>query len=143
MDAKAIPVYGSLVEDNPMVTDSNPFVQIPGLFKNQRAPLSISKDTLSKHTMLIGGTGCGKSNVFYHFVSQIKKKLRQNDVMIIFDTKGDYYKECYTSGDIVISNDDRAIGESGADYWNIFNESSSDDRIEENVSEITKSNIFT
>ena len=48
--------------------------------------------------------------------------MTPNDVMIIFDTKGDYYNTFYREGDIVISNDEKATGENEKDYWNIFNE---------------------
>lgn len=124
MDVKLNPLYGSTVGQNPVAMENNPFVTIPGNFRKQPTPLRMSKDTLSKHTMLIGGTGCGKSNVFYHFVEQIKRKLSPNDVMIIFDTKGDYY-------DLFGSNNDYVIGSGTAfaeksEKWNIFKEVISD-----------------
>lgn len=124
MDVKLNPLYGSTVSQNPVATEKNPFVSIPGSFRHQSTPLGMSKETLSKHTMLIGGTGCGKSNVFYHIVDQIKKKLTPNDVMIVFDTKGDYYDLFGTSNDYVIGS-----GTSFADKsekWNIFKEIVSD-----------------
>lgn len=73
-------------------------------------------------------------------VSQIKDKLTSNDVMIIFDTKGDFYKEFYQSGDIVISNDKTAVGADGKpDYWNIFNEVAAGEQQYASVMEIAKS----
>ena len=39
---------------------------------------------------------------------------------------------------VVISNDARATGGSEADYWNIFEEVTIDDRVEENILEIAK-----
>ena len=57
--------------------------------------------------------------------------MDNNDVMVIFDPKRDYYDEFYKEGDIVISND-----ETCTTYWNVFNEILIDDRIEENINEI-------
>lgn len=58
--------------------------------------------------------------------------------MLIFDTKGDYYKEFYQPGDVVISNDGRATNGVSADYWNLFGEVMIDKRWEENATEIAK-----
>lgn len=124
MDVKLNPLYGSTVSQNLVVTEKNSFVSIPGNFRHQTTPLGISKETLSKHTMLIGGTGCGKSNVFYHIVNQIKKKLTPNDVMIVFDTKGDYYDLFGTSNDYVIGSG--ATFADKSEKWNIFKEIVSD-----------------
>lgn len=90
--------------------------------------------------LLGGGIGTGKTNAFFQMVSQIKDKLTSNDVMIIFDTKGDFYKEFYQSGDIVISNDKTAVGADGKpDYWNIFNEVAAGEQQYASVMEIAKS----
>ena len=50
---------------------------------------------LSKHILLVGGTGCGKTNLFYHIVQQIKAKLTHNDVVLVFDSKGDFYSKFF------------------------------------------------
>ena len=90
--------------------------------------------------MLLGGIGTGKTNAFFQMISQIKDKLTKDDVMLIFDTKGDFYKEFYQPGDVVISNDDTAVGPDGkADYWNIFNEVASGEHQYASVMEISKS----
>ena len=79
-------------------------VSIPGKFGQTASHLKLSQDILSKHTLLIGGTGCGKTNVFNYFVQQLKTKLTKDDVMIIFDTKGDFLRQFYHQGDYIISN---------------------------------------
>lgn len=59
--------------------------------------------------------------------------------MIIFDTKGDFYNEFYTPGDVVISNDSTSTGSGELDYWNIFNEIEPGEHMLESVIEISKS----
>lgn len=104
--------------------------------------IPVGEQMLSRHMLLLGGIGTGKSNAFNFLVRNVRSGVTKDDVVIIFDTKGDFYREFYRPGDIVISNDDRADGGNGPDYWNLFRELSIDDRIEENVLEIAKS-LFT
>lgn len=86
--------------------------------------------------MFLGGIGTGKSNAFNFVINNIRASMDNDDVMIIFDTKGDYYEKFYRPGDIVISNDKRATGKNNVDYWNLFKEVGIDDRLEENILEI-------
>lgn len=104
--------------------------------------IPVGEQMLSRHMLLLGGIGTGKSNAFNFLIRNVRSGVTKDDVVIIFDTKGDFYREFYRPGDIVISNDDRADGGNGPDYWNLFRELSIDDRIEENVLEIAKS-LFT
>ena len=98
----------------------------------------LTEKLLSQHLMLIGGIGSGKTNTFNQILGNIVPQLSSRDVMIIFDTKGDFLKEFYKPGDIVISNDDHACGANGPDYWNIVNELKLDiDQLKENVIEIS------
>jgi len=81
----------------------------------------VNEDILSKHTMLIGGTGSGKTTLFYHFVSQIKRNMTADDVMIIFDSKGDFYSKFYDPAtDQVVGNSKQYSEKS--EHWNIYKE---------------------
>jgi type IV secretory pathway TraG/TraD family ATPase VirD4 len=82
----------------------------------------LDMDILSKHIMFLGGIGTGKTNAFSQIIAQLRRSMNADDIMIIFDTKGDFYRAFYKQGDIVISNDQTATGANDADYWNIFNE---------------------
>lgn len=55
--------------------------------------IRITENMLSKHILINGGIGCGKTNTIFQFVSDIKKTMTENDVMVIFDSKGDFYEE--------------------------------------------------
>ena len=120
MNIKLFPIHGSIVEQNPIVSSKHPVIGIPGYFRNKHTSLCLNEEVLSKHLMLIGGTGCGKSNVFYHIVNQLKKRLEPNDVMIVFDTKGDYYHLFGSSQDCVIGGGRDFAGIS--EKWNIYKE---------------------
>ena len=101
-----------------------------GLFLNQEA--------FSKHLLLLGGIGTGKTNTMYHLVSSITKNMTEQDVIVIFDTKGDFYEKFYRPGDIVISNDETACGSSGENYWNIFDEIPTNVGTLESINEISR-----
>ena len=104
----------------PPSKNGSTYVNIPGYFNQKQTTVGFSEETLSKHTLLVGGTGCGKTNVFNYFVQQIKRQLRKDDVMIIFDTKGDFLRKFYRSGDVVISNSKAHADVSSR--WNIYKE---------------------
>lgn len=126
------------VRQAPTAANPNP-INIPFDGKNalgQPDRFVLTEKLLSQHLMLIGGIGSGKTNTFNQLLATIVPQLSAKDVMIIFDTKGDFYKEFYTPGDIVISNDATARGSSGPDYWNIINELENDGHLPENVIEI-------
>jgi len=135
-------LFGNVLrQEAPNIIENDPVMYFKGV-DNQgiHRNIPISKSVLSRHFMLIGGIGTGKTNAFFQMMSQIKNRLTKDDVMIIFDTKGDFYKEFYSPGDIIISNDNTAKGINGeADYWNIFNEVATGEQMYASVLEISKS----
>ena len=139
MEIKRTPVHGSTLEYNSLGGSTNNFITLPGLFNQKTSSIGIDEDILSKHMMLIGGTGCGKSNVFYHIIDQVKKRMTAKDVMIVFDTKGDYYNLFADKSDLVIGNSPEFIGKSA--HWNLFREILSDgwndQIIETNIQEMS------
>lgn len=130
MGIKREALYGNILDQNP-ICGGGDFISLPGKYKNSTARLNIDEDILSKHLMLVGGTGCGKSNVFYHIIGQLKKRITKDDVVIIFDTKGDYYSRFGRSEDMVIGNSKEYREKSVK--WNIFREIVADGWEKENV----------
>ena len=119
------PLYGDVLSEIQPFTESGVAIaSIPGKNKNTAYSLPLSQELLSKHCLLLGGTGSGKTNLIYHIISQIKPKLSNEDVMIVFDTKGDYLKKFHSRSDIVISNN--SIHHGIASYWNIYREIAAD-----------------
>lgn len=117
-----------------------PLFALPGknLLSNRGEIIPISEKLLSSHILMLGGIGSGKTNVFNLLLRNILASMTQDDVVIIFDSKGDFYRNFHKKGDIVISNDQTSTNGETADYWNIFREIAIDDRLEENILEIAK-----
>lgn len=115
-------IQGTSVSKNPLpTTQSNPLLTLRGEFNGKSASFSLGEDVISKHMLLVGATGCGKSTLFYHIIEQLKQKMTADDVMIIFDSKGDFYSKFYRSDkDCVIGNSSQYIQQS--ERWNIFKE---------------------
>ena len=91
-----------------------------GTFNNQRACFSMSESQLSRHILFLGGTGSGKTNVIIQFIRQLKKSMRPNDIMLIFDSKRDF-REFHSSNDCVLTNTGYQ-GKAKQIYWNLFTE---------------------
>ena len=115
-------LYGNSVSKNsPPEQSAGAKVKLSGTHADKPSVFTLDNDILSKHTMLIGATGCGKTTLFYHFVSQIKQNMTKDDVMIIFDSKGDFYNKFYNkSNDHVIGNSKQYSNDS--EHWNIYKE---------------------
>jgi type IV secretory pathway TraG/TraD family ATPase VirD4 len=129
----------SLLMSAPAFQVPNPRCCFTGVdASNQRRQIPFNEDLLGRHMMLLGGIGTGKTNAFCQLIRQLRASLRQDEVMIIFDTKGDFYQSFYQPGDVVISNDPTATGPERRDYWNIFNEIYGGEHMMENIIEISK-----
>lgn len=81
---------------------------------------SLNESMLSRHTLILGGAGSGKTNVFNLMFSQLLSRRNSNDVFIVFDTKGDFYNNFGRESDIVLGNgkEYRKLSE----RWNLFDE---------------------
>ena len=83
----------------------------------------MDESLLSKHLLLLGGIGCGKTNVFNFIIESLQRRLTDNDVMLIFDTKGDFKNKFYSQRNPdhwLIGNDPKYKNISR--NWNIFDE---------------------
>lgn len=115
-------LQGTTVSKNslPPMPDK-PALILQGEFNGRQASFGVDKDLLSKHMLLVGGTGCGKSTLFYHIIKQLKSQMTADDVMIVFDTKGDFHSRFFNhSKDCVIGNSNQYYQQS--QRWNVFKE---------------------
>lgn len=115
-------LQGSTVSKNALPQmPERPTLILKGEFNGRQAYFGVDEDLISKHMLLVGGTGCGKSTLFYHIIKQLKNKMTPDDVMIIFDTKGDFHSRFYNpSMDCIIGNSPQYYPQS--QRWNIFKE---------------------
>jgi type IV secretory pathway TraG/TraD family ATPase VirD4 len=107
--------------------------QGPITILGHNAKLSFDEMLLSKHLLFIGGIGSGKTNAMFQVVDSIRSNMRDSDVMVLFDTKGDYLERFFKQGDEIISNRPDATS-----FWNVFTDvtASNDDRVDECIFEI-------
>ena len=83
----------------------------------------LDASALSKHLLLIGGIGSGKTNVFDFITESVLDKQSPEDVVFIFDTKGDFCEQFYRAYDrhhVLIGNAEKYAGTSAG--WNVFGE---------------------
>ena len=81
-------------------------------------PLWFDDATLSRHLLFLGSIGTGKTNAMMQLVRAIRQNAGPDDVIVVFDTKGDFCREFYQPGDAVISTDPGS-GPGGV-VWNLF-----------------------
>lgn len=127
-------------KDIPRIIDDPPLLFLNGTdAAGVRVQVPLSSDTLGKHLMLLGGIGTGKTNAFNQMLAQLRNSMGKDSVVVIFDTKGDFYRTFAQAGDVVISNDETAQDSLGrANYWNIFRELNRDPaHLMENIIEIS------
>ncbi|HOR83686.1 MAG TPA: type IV secretion system DNA-binding domain-containing protein [Anaerolineaceae bacterium] len=136
---KLNPVFGSVLNQNPFKATQNPLVRLPGKYNDAPEYLGINGDILSKHILLIGGTGTGKTNLIFSIVSQLKASLKPNDVLIVFDTKGDYTRAFGKKEDYFLGNPNN--NPCTIVTWNIFGDILADgttpNSIDSNINEIS------
>lgn len=100
----------------------------------------LNNTDLASHILAIGGNGSGKTNCINTIVDQVKATMTDEDVMIIFDYKGDFYEEFYEEHrqDCVLATTQKLRDKSV--HWNVFSEILADGEdimdIEANAGEI-------
>lgn len=82
--------------------------------------LVFDEQMLSRHLLLNGSSGCGKTNVLYSIASGIMQHLGRSDILFLFDPKGDFKREFYNPNNpdhILIGGSDPT-----ARVWNVYEE---------------------
>lgn len=82
--------------------------------------LGLTDATLGRHVLFLGGIGTGKTVGMTALLRSVRHALGADDVLVFFDTKGDYLGAFGREGDAVIAaNDD---GDPRQRFWNVFEE---------------------
>ena len=124
-------IFGtSVIYNVPPIIDK-PLVTFPGQAMNGDTIFQINEDIMARHILLLGGAGCGKTNAFCYTVQALRRRMTNNDIAIIFDTKGEFYEEFSQEGDYVIGNS--ASFRNISYTWNSFDEILADGWDEANI----------
>ena len=113
-------IFGTSATENPVPKVEEPLVTYPGRSLQGDLSFSLDESLLSKHILLLGGSGCGKTNAFLYAISALRCQMSEHDVAIIFDTKGEFHSEFSRPGDMVIGNSPAFRPLSNT--WNLFDE---------------------
>lgn len=119
-------LYGSSVLENPTPDIDDARIHLPGMCYADRKSFGVNDTILSRHMLLLGGSGCGKTNTFQFVLrsvlgnAQWERTLGDDDIAIVFDTKGEFYQEFWKPGDYVIGNS--LAFRKKSHVWNIFDE---------------------
>lgn len=111
-------IFGTYLGENLPPEVHKPALFYPGESKAGKSGFAVSETDLSRHALLLGGSGCGKTNAFCFAVRALRNMMDADDVMIIFDTKGEFYSEFGCAQDVVIGNSTRFRKLSYT--WNLF-----------------------
>ena len=118
-------IFGKIVGDTPIRVSRIPdrTKTVVSLPSKKGDFIRLTEEMLSKHLLFIGGIGCGKTNTINFCIDGIIKNMNSDDVLIIFDTKGDFYQrfgDPNNRNHIVVGNHPKYQGVPYA--WNIFDE---------------------
>jgi len=111
-------VEGITIGSHPRVAGSAAKGQRRFVMAGLRGELYFDDKALSKHALFLGGIGTGKTNAMEVLLHSLRDNAGPDDVFVIFDTKGDFYRDFYRDGDAVISTDPDA--DAGGVTWNLF-----------------------
>ncbi len=127
MTPKSEIMFGSKAADNQTVNLKEDDLRIQN---EERRWFSLRRADLSTGLLCIGGTGSGKTNAIRLLMHQLKRGMKPQDVMIVFDTKGDFYRDFFRSGtDCVLAAEES--GWQNCMNWNIFQELATDGTVEQ------------
>ena len=79
--------------------DPDAFLSLVGADGNgKNAYLPIGDSLLSRHMLLLGSPGTGKSNMMRHLLRNLRVNLTEEDVLIAFDPTGEYSAQFCQAG---------------------------------------------
>lgn len=92
-----------------------------GVYAAAGGGIGMNDAMLGRHVLFLGGIGTGKTVGMTALVESIRAGITADDVVVFFDTKGDYFEAFHRDGDAVISAS-TADDFEGQATWNVFEE---------------------
>jgi hypothetical protein len=92
-----------------------------GVHGTTGSSVAFNDAAMGRHVLYLGGIGTGKTVGMSALIRSVRQGMTDNDVMVVFDTKGDYYESFYQSGDAVVAATTSAEYQ-GQVSWNLFEE---------------------
>lgn len=118
--ARVAILEGADVQPTPAIAGADVGPGIRAFIKGTSGALRFDDALLGKHVLFLGGIGTGKTNAMMQLLHALRTSASDDDVFVVFDTKGDFMEEFYKEGDAVLSNQPGA--QSGAAVWNLFSD---------------------
>lgn len=113
-------IFGTSAVTNAPPSIPAPVIGFPGWAFTGQSGFQINEDIMARHILLLGGSGCGKTNAFCYTLEALRRQMGEEDIAIIFDTKGEFFDGFARQEDYVIGNSARF--RSISHTWNIFDE---------------------
>ncbi|MFT3970027.1 MAG: type IV secretion system DNA-binding domain-containing protein [Micropruina sp.] len=104
------------------------------------AGLGFDDTALGKHMLFLGSIGSGKTVGMSALVASLRQRLGPDDVLVFFDSKGDYIEQFHRAGDVTLAASPTSSFPN-EQRWNLFGELAGvpADRLPETVHELTSS----
>ncbi len=83
--------------------------------------IGFSDDMLGRHVLFVGGIGTGKTVGMTALVRSVRNAMTADDVLVFFDTKGDYLEAFGRPGDAVVAAH-MDVADGRHVVWNLFDE---------------------
>ena len=112
-------LIGNTVRNSPPPQEQTEGIRIDG----DSGSFWLTEEILSRGLLNIGSTGSGKTNLIYSISRAILRRLRNDEIVVFFDYKGDYFNAFFDKNNpnhIVISTQDKHKPYSRS--WNLFGE---------------------
>lgn len=142
-DYSIIVVEGAEIVDDTVHELRKGEIEIPS---NDNRDLYLTNEILSKHCLMLGSIGSGKSNLMFHVVDRIRSHMTDEDCIVFFDSKGDYLEKFCTPQDVIIGNSGWVqthfldmIQSKRIQFWNVFSDLSTNSSLLEMIREVSTS----
>lgn len=115
-------IQGWSLQETPLVAGApyDPETTMKAVIPGRDGAIRFDDELLSRNTLFVGAIGSGKTNAMMQLVQALRRSASDDDVFVVFDSKGDFYEEFYKAGDAVISNERNPPD--GTVYWNLSTE---------------------